>query len=330
MSAIFVTGGAGYVGTRLVESLLKDGHNVVVYDTFYYGNFLPWNRENLKVVLGDIRNRELLQESIPENSIVLHLACISNDASFELRPELSKSINRDAFTNLIEAAIKKNVKRFVYASTSSVYGVSAQKDVREDHPKKPLTLYNEYKAFCEPILMQQSIGSFESVIFRPATVCGFSPRMRFDLSVNILTASALFNNVINVFGGSQLRPNLHILDYINVAKLLLRDDRCVGQIYNVGSQNLSIRQIAETVRDTLIQIDSKYESLELRFEESNDLRSYHINSDKIKNELDFVPSYTIQDAVKEIHAAFMEKRFPLGFDHYLYHNVKTLRNLGIK
>jgi len=327
---IFVTGGGGYVGTRLVEDLLDDGFEVIVYDAFFFGNFLPFGHKNLEIVKGDLRDSELLVQSIPIGSTVIHLACISNDASFQLNPDLSTSVNYDAFSILLEACKARNIKRFIYASTSSVYGVSDEPEITETHSLKPITLYNKYKALCEPILLEFAKDNFEATIFRPATVCGYSKRMRFDLSVNVLTASALFKNRITIFGGSQLRPNLHILDYIRLVKLLLVSDECVGEIFNAGDQNLSILEIGNLVKDTLGGLEKKYKDIELATEHSDDIRSYHINSDKIKNLLNFAPIFDIEHAVLEIYTAFKDNRFPLGMDNMLYHNVKTLKTNNIE
>ena len=326
---IFITGGGGYVGSRLVPQLLDLGYEVVVYDTFYYGNFLPFDNKNLKIVKGDLRDVTLLEASIPKGATVLHMACISNDASFALEPKLSTTINYESLTGLIAACRKKEIKRFIFASTSSVYGVSDAKEITETHPLRPITQYNEYKALSEPIILQEK-DNFEVTIFRPATVCGYSPRMRFDLSVNILTGHAISKNKITVFGGEQLRPNLHILDYINLVKLLINSDKCLNEVYNVGNQNLSLMEIAQLVKDTLISIDSNYSRLEIFRTPSDDIRSYHINSEKIKNDLDFTPKFSIQKAVSEIYEAFITRRVAHDIDDPIYHNVKLLKLMGIK
>ena len=195
-------------------------NKVTIFDTFYFGDYLE-NHKNLNKIKGDIRNTNLLEKSCRDHDIFIHLACMSNDTSFELDEKLSTEINFDCFEGMVKAAKKSKIKRFIYASTSSVYGISDAKDIKEDHPFKPLTLYNKFKGLCEPILFNYSDKNFETVIFRPATLCGYSPRQRFDLSVNVLTAHAIVNNKILVFGGSQLRPNLHILDYCDLLDLLI-------------------------------------------------------------------------------------------------------------
>ncbi|MEN9735387.1 MAG: hypothetical protein RL129_97 [Actinomycetota bacterium] len=326
---IFITGGAGYVGTRLVPELLKLGHHVVVFDSFYYGNFLPFGNANLDLVVGDLRDKELLKKSIPIGATVLHLACISNDASFALDPELSKTINYESLEGLLEACRARKIKRFIFASTSSVYGVSEAKEITEDHPLKPITQYNEYKALSEPLILNEK-NNFEVTIFRPATVCGYSPRMRFDLSVNILTGHAISKRKITVFGGEQLRPNLHIQDYIDLVKLLLQSNDCLNEIYNVGNQNLSLIEIANSVKNALVDLDTGYEEIEIVRTQSDDIRSYHINSDKIRHDLGFVPKYSIFDAVQEILYAFKTKRISHHIDDDIYHNVKRLKAMNVK
>ena len=202
---LLVTGGAGYCGSRLVPQLLNRGYKVTVYDIMYFGSdFLP-KHPNLKIVQGDIRDTEKLAATTAGHDAFVSLACISNDASFELDEQLSTSVNLDAFEPMVIAAKRAAVRRFVYASSSSVYGVSDKPNVTEDHPLVPLTLYNKYKGMCEPLLLRHTDANFVGVIFRPATVCGYAPRQRLDLSVNILTNHAVNKGKITVFGGSQLR-----------------------------------------------------------------------------------------------------------------------------
>src|SRR5271168_3548966 len=212
-SRIFVTGGAGYIGSLLIPRLLDRGYKVTSYDISYYGdNFLPKSNPNLQVIRGDIRDTAKLAKAIPGHDAFISLACISNDASFELDEKLSTSVNLDAFEPMVLAAKKAGVKRFVFASSSSVYGVSDQPDVTEDHPLIPLTLYNKFKGLCEPLLFKHQSPDFVCVTLRPATVCGYSPRMRFDLTINILTNHAVNRRLITVFGGAQKRPNIDIED----------------------------------------------------------------------------------------------------------------------
>src|SRR5258705_5196302 len=253
---ILVTGGAGYVGSRLVPRLLDAGHQVIVYDLQFFGNYLG-EHPSLKVVYGDIRDTALFSKVLRAFDrgdgcdAVLHLACISNDPSFELDESLSRTINYESFEPLVLAAKNAGVKRFVYCSTSSVYGISDAPDVTEDHPKKPITLYNEYKGLCEPLLFRHQDDDFTCVAIRPSTVCGYSPRMRLDLSVNILTNLAVNKGVITVYGGKQMRPNLNIEDMVDASLLMIEapKEKINGQIFNIGKQNLSIAQLAEIVRD---------------------------------------------------------------------------------
>ena len=194
---IFITGGAGYCGSKLVPKLLEKGYIVTVYDIMYFGyDFLPKNNPNLKIISGDIRDAKKIEDSCKGHDVFVSLACISNDTSFDLDEALSTSINMDAFEPMVKAAKSSGIKRFIYASSSSVYGVSDKKDVEEDHPLVPLTLYNKYKGLCEPLLNKNTDNNFEGVTFRPATVCGYAPRLRLDLSVNILTNFAVNKNKI--------------------------------------------------------------------------------------------------------------------------------------
>src|SRR5690349_19247543 len=182
MQNVLVTGGAGYVGHVLTPRLLAEGYHVTVYDRLYFGCRLP-NDRNLRVVQGDIRDRAQLAQTLAGQDAVLHLACISNDASFELDEKLSETINYDCFEPMVMAAKKAGVKRFVYCSSSSVYGVSDSPNVTEDHPLVPLTLYNKFKGMCEPLLWKHKSDDFTAIVIRPATLCGYAPRQRLDLSV---------------------------------------------------------------------------------------------------------------------------------------------------
>ena len=327
---VLVTGGAGYCGSLLVPQLLNRGYKVTVYDVMFFGDsFLPKDNPNLKIVKGDIRDAELLAETAKGHDAFVSLACISNDASFELDEKLSTSVNLDAFEPMVLAAKNAGVKRFIYASSSSVYGVSDQPDVTEDHPLVPLTLYNKYKGMCEPLLRKHTDDKFVGVIFRPATVCGYAPRQRFDLSVNILTNHAVNANRITVFGGSQLRPNLHVQDYCDVVEVFLTapSEKIQNEIFNVGTQNLSLMQIAHLVRDVVSREFPEKGRVEIVTTPSDDLRSYHINSDKIKRVLGFTPSHSIEEAVHDLCQAFRDGRLPNSMDDDQYFNVRRLKRL---
>ena len=328
---IFITGGGGYCGTTLVPLLLKQGYKITVFDTFYFGNLLPIN-ENLNIIKGDIRDHQKILTTSKGHDIFISLACISNDASFELDEKLSTSINLDAFEPMVLAAKKNNFKRFIYASSSSVYGVSSEPDVTEDHPLVPLTLYNKFKGECEPILEKHTDDNFIGVTFRPATVCGYSPRLRLDLSVNILTNHAINKNIITVFGGEQLRPNLHIKDYCKAIQLLIDAPKelIANQKFNVGYQNLSIIDIAKLVKKVVEKEFKKDNEIKIIQTTSDDNRSYHINSDKIKKILDFTPQFTIEDAIKDLCDAFKKNLISDSFNNDIFYNVKRLKSLNIK
>jgi nucleoside-diphosphate-sugar epimerase len=327
---ILVTGGAGYCGSLLVPQLLDEGYNVTVYDLMYFGDtFFPKKNPRLTVIKGDIRDTTKLAAAMQGQEAVLSLACISNDASFELDERLSTTINLDAFEPMVIAAKKAGVKRFVYASSSSVYGVSDKPNVTEDHPLVPLTLYNKYKGMCEPLLLRHTDESFVGVIFRPATVCGYAPRLRLDLSVNILTNHAVTNNKITVFGGSQLRPNLHVQDYADLCKLLLRapTEKIANQIFNCGYQNMTIMDIAQMVKKVVEQEFPEKAPIEIVTTPTDDNRSYHINSDKIKDVLGFTPKHTIEEAVRDLCRAFREGKIMNSFADDRFYNVRTLKKL---
>ena len=207
MSKILITGGAGYVGVSLTEQLLKDNHEVTILDLFLYGEDVLENNKNLKKIKGDIRNIDIIKSSFKDKDIIIHLACISNDPSFELNPTLGKSINLDPFEPMVKTAKELGVKRFIFASSSSVYGIKDEKDVTEDMSLNPLTDYSKYKAMCEEILFKYKSNDFITTVIRPATVCGYSKRLRLDLVVNILTNLAYHNRLITIFGGEQLTTN---------------------------------------------------------------------------------------------------------------------------
>jgi nucleoside-diphosphate-sugar epimerase len=332
-NTVLVTGGAGYVGSMLVPQLLDLGYNVTVYDILYFGDkFLPKKNPNLKVIEGDIRDVALLSKSMKGVDAVVNMACISNDASFELDENLSTSVNLESFEPMVMAAKAAGVKRFIYASSSSVYGVSDEPDVREDHPLVPLTLYNKYKGMCEPLLFKHTSSSFVGVVFRPATVCGYAPRQRLDLSVNILTNHAINNKKITVFGGSQMRPNLHIQDYCDLVKLLLtvEDNKIANEIFNCGYQNKTISQIADIVKSVVEEEFPQLKPIDIVTTPSDDNRSYHINSDKIFNKLGFRPQHTIEEAVRDLCMAFKENKLPNSMGDDWYFNVKTLKKINAK
>ena len=327
---ILVTGGAGYVGSLLVPQLLDAGYRVTAYDIMYFGSeFLPKDNPNLRLVDGDIRDTAKLAREFEGIDAVVNLACISNDASFELNEKLSTSINLDAFEPMVVAAKKTGVKRFIYCSSSSVYGVSESPDVTEEHPLVPLTLYNKYKGMCEPLLFKHQSPGFVCVTIRPATLCGYAPRQRLDLSVNILTNHAINAGKITVFGGSQKRPNLHVQDMCDLYKLLLEvpDEKIAGETFNAGFQNLSIMEIAQIAKRVVQEEFPEKGDIPIVTTPTDDIRSYHVNSDKIRRVLGFAPKRNIEDAVRDLCRAFKTGKLPNSMQDTFYFNVRRLKEL---
>jgi nucleoside-diphosphate-sugar epimerase len=326
---VLVTGGAGYVGSVLVPKLLAKGYRVKVIDLYLFGeNVLDTvaNHPDLKQIKGDIRDKELLLKEVPETDAIIHLACISNDPSFELDPKLGKSINYDAFIPLVEICKKCKVARFIYASSSSVYGVKEEENVTEDLPLQPLTDYSRYKALCEKILLKEQSPGFAVLILRPSTVCGYSPRLRLDLTVNILTNQAINTGRIMVFGGQQKRPNIHISDMTNLYVKVLEfpDEVIAGKIFNAGYENYKIIEIAEKVRSGINK------DIKIVTTATDDTRSYHISSEKIKRELRFVPQHSIEDAVRDLYEAFKAGKVPNPLTDNRYYNVRTMKAVRLK
>src|SRR5262249_32362990 len=249
---VLVTGGAGYVGSNLIPKMLAAGYGVVVLDLYIYGDVFVDLKSNprLTEVKGDLRDSAVVARAVAGCDAAIHLACISNDPSFDLNPDLGKSINYDCFRPLVKACKDAGVKGFIYASSSSVYGIKNDVDVTEELPLEPLTDYSRYKAMCEEVLQQEREPGFTCVTLRPATVCGYAPRLRLDLTVNILTNHAINNGRITVFGGDQLRPNIHVDDMTDLyVRLLDAPEGAInGKVWNAGYHNLKVRDIAEMVR----------------------------------------------------------------------------------
>jgi len=321
-----VTGAGGYVGARLVPSLIGKGYEVVAVDTFWYGREVidSTPRESLLVYDVDIRDQFSLSKVMHGVTDVIHLACISNDPSFDLNPQLGKSINLDAFEPLVKLSINSGVRRFIYASSSSVYGVKEEERVTEELSLKPLTDYSKFKAMCEDILLKYTSSNFVGTVLRPATVCGWSPRQRFDLSVNILTNHAVNSGQIKVFGGTQYRPNIHIEDMVDAYLLTLNapESSVNSEVFNVGSDNLSLNQIAEEVsRNTGVD--------KIIHEPTDDLRSYRIDSSKISRALGFQFQRNVGSAVLDLVKAFNEKKFQDSMNNAMYFNIKRMKELAI-
>lgn len=324
---MLVTGGAGYVGAVLVPKLLEKGCHVRVIDLFLFGHEVLPVHPRLECVEGDIRDQDLLKRVMAGMDAVIHLACISNDPSFELNPTLSRTINYECFEPMVVIAKEAGARRFIYASTSSVYGVSDAPDVTEEHPLVPLTDYNKYKGMCEPLLFKHQARDFTTVAIRPATVCGYSPRLRLDLSINILTNHAVTNRKILIFGGSQKRPNIHIDDIAELYVDLLKypSKTIGGEIFNAAYENFSIAQLAEMVRSVVAREMPHLAPISLETTPSNDLRSYHVSSAKIKRLLGWVPKHTLEKAVMDLCQAFQAGKIPNSMTDIRYYNVKTVQ-----
>lgn len=323
---IFITGGAGYVGCSLVDQLIEKNYDVTVLDLCLYGDDVFNDKSKVNLIKGDIRDQKLLEESLPGHYAVIHLACISNDPSFELNPFLGKSINLDAFEPIIKISKESGISRFIYASSSSVYGIKEDMNVTENVKLEPITDYSKFKAQCEEICLKYSSKDFITTIIRPATVCGFSKRQRFDLVVNILTNLGVNTGQITVFGGKQLRPNIHINDMIDAyINILEQEEKKVNsKIYNVGYENQPVLELANLVKKN---IEKK---VEIILTETDDNRSYHISSDKIRNELDFINKYTIKDAIIGIKNAFKRNEYIDSLNNDIYFNVKMMKKINLK
>jgi nucleoside-diphosphate-sugar epimerase len=327
---VLVTGGGGYVGSALTPKLLDAGFHVRVLDLFLYGrDVLDAVRDHphLELVTGDLRDRDAVASAVRGCDAVIHLACISNDPSFELDPDLGKSINFDSFRPLVEQSRAAGVRRFIYASSSSVYGVKQEEQVTEDLPLEPLTDYSRFKALCEEILREYESPDFTTVTLRPATVCGYAPRLRLDLTVNILTNHAVNKGKITVFGGSQYRPNIHIDDitdlYVQLLQLPASD--VTGRVWNAGWDNMSVAEIARQVQQVV-----GAEQVDISTEPTDDLRSYRISSAQILGDIGFAPQHSIHSAASDLHAAFQQNLIAAPLDDDRYYNVRRMQSVGLR
>ena len=323
---ILITGGAGYVGSKLVPRLLELNYKITVLDLMLYGQDVLEENINLIKVKGDIRNQELLKKIIPGHDVVIHLACISNDPSFELNPKLGKSINLDAFEPLVNLSRRHKVNKFIYASSSSVYGIKKEKNVTEDMKLEPLTDYSKFKGLCEEILNNYKSDDFITTTIRPSTVCGYAKRQRLDLVVNILTNHAFHNKVIKVFGGDQLRPNVHIDDMVNsyVKILDAAPNKINGEIFNVGFRNQTVNELAQDVKAII------GEEVKIEKTKSDDNRSYHVSSEKIDQVLGFRTKFTVKDAVADLKQAFEKNLLPNSMNDEKYFNIKKMQSIDLK
>ncbi|MBU2534888.1 MAG: SDR family oxidoreductase [Chloroflexi bacterium] len=316
---ILVTGGCGYIGSVLVPKLAQK-YQVTVLDSMLFGNHLPI-MQNVDVVKGDIRDLQLLLSMLPGNDVVIHLAAIANDPCSDLDPSLTYEVNRDAVIQLVNAAKNCGVKRFINASTSSVYGVKEEAAVTEELVLEPITLYAKLKAETERVVANAARDGLTTVSIRSATVCGVSPRMRFDVIVNILAKLAITNGVITVHGGAQYRPNIHIDDITDLYVMLVEApaEKINGKVFNVGTTNYAVEEIANMVREetgAVIEINA----------DIADNRSYRISSEKIKDELGFQTKKTVREAIQDIKGAFDRDMFP-NADNSIHYNIRTMKEL---
>ena len=292
MNKILITGGCGYVGSVLVPKLLKLNYKVIVLDTQWFGINLKKNK-NLTIIKKDVRN--ISSKDLNGVKTVYHLASIANDPMGALDPELTWEISCLGTMKLLEASLKNKVKKIIYASSSSVYGIKKEKKVVENLSLEPISIYNKAKMVAERILLSYS-DKINISIIRPATVCGISSRMRFDVSVNMLTYQALKNKKITVFGGDQVRPNIHIDDLVDLYIFFLKNNKRLNGIFNAGFENLSIKQIAKN-------ISREIKSNIIFLKNTNDKRSYRVDSSKLKN-VGFKPKKNVMIAIKELKKYF--------------------------
>jgi nucleoside-diphosphate-sugar epimerase len=325
---VMVTGGAGYVGSSLIPKLLRNGYEVSVLDLYLYGDVFAHLKSNpgLRETKGDLRNPADVARALEGCDAVIHLACISNDPSFDLNPDLGRSINFDCFRPLVKASKDVGVKRFIYASSSSVYGIKKDMNVTEELALEPLTDYSKYKAMCEEVLEEEREPGFVAVTLRPATICGYAPRLRLDLTVNILTSHAINNKRITVFGGEQLRPNLHVEDMTDLYLQLLEapDEAVSGKVWNAGYHNLKVREIAEMVQSEVGQ------GVDIVVTPSDDHRSYHVSSEKIKREFGFTAQRTVSDAIVDLRDAFLSGKVPNAMSDDRYYNIKRMQAVKLR
>jgi nucleoside-diphosphate-sugar epimerase len=310
---ILITGGCGYVGTLLSEYLVNKNYHVTSIDLMWFGNYLKKTR-NLVTKKKDFS--ELKNSDFKNIDTVIHLANIANDPSGTINPSLTWDVNVIKSQKLLEKCIKNKVKKFIYASSGSVYGINKKKKVTEDLPLVPISEYNKSKMIFEKILFSYKT-KMKIYCIRPATVCGVSPRMRWDISVNILTLNALKNKIITVFGGNQTRPNIHIMDLVRIYDFFLSKKKIPEGIYNAAFEIFKIKDVAKIIQ--------KKTKTKIKYLKSNDPRSYRQSSDKIIR-LGFKPLYKIKDAVDDIIYQYNKKNI---VDKVSCYNVKQMRKLKL-
>ena len=310
---ILITGGCGYKGSKLIPALIKEGHKITNIDTQWFGNYLE-EHPSLINIKSDIRDFD--QKYLKDIDIVIHLANIANDPAVDLNPTLSWETNVLASQQLADMAVRSSVKQFIFASSGSVYGISEEPEVREDIKLVPISTYNKTKMVAERIFLSYK-DKMKIHCIRPATVCGLSPRMRLDVSVNLLTFQALKYGEITIFGGSQTRPNIHINDMVNVYRHFINNDFQSG-CYNAGFENISILDIAKKI--------TKFLDAKITLTQSNDPRSYRQNSEKLLA-TGFKPKYSIETAIKEIIAAYKNGKLP---DNEMSYTVKWMKKLKLE
>ena len=311
---ILVTGGCGYKGSVLVNSLLNKGHEVTSVDSQWFGNYLNAHK-NLTNIKLDIRNTN--QIPLEGHNVVIHLANIANDPAVELNPSLSWEVNVLAGQQLIEKAKKEKVSQFIYASSGSVYGLKSERKVTEDLELVPISVYNKTKMIAERVFLSYK-EDMKVHCIRPATVCGFSPRMRLDVTVNMFSFQALKNGEITVFGGDQTRPNIHIKDIVDIYNHFIDNPTIESGFYNAGFENISIREIAEIVANII--------PAKILITKSNDPRSYRQDSSKLLK-TGFKPRYSIQNAIEEIADIYKKGDLPSGENCY---TVKWMKKLNLQ
>ena len=307
---ILVTGGCGYKGHVLIPKLLQQGYSVVAFDTQWFGSYHP-PHPHLTMIKGDVRDID----SIPLHGVdcIIHLSSIANDPCGDLDPKLTWEISALATMQLADKAKRVGIKHFIYASSGSVYGIKDDLQVKEDLELKPISEYNKTKMVSERVLLSYAEDMAMQIV-RPATVCGLSPRMRLDVSVNLLTMQALSKGKITVFGGDQIRPNIHIDDITDVYLFLLEHPNITG-VYNAGFENITILDIARMV--------TKYIPADIIVTESNDHRSYRVNSDKLLA-AGFKAKKSVDDAIREIIEAYQAGRLK---DEDRFYNLKWMQQM---